>query len=240
MTPEMGVIANGTLGLAIVVKLAAFQYFHVYRSVWDRPGLADIHRLIKAALLGSMLLVGALFLVARGAGIPRTVFVLDLLLTGALATVVRSSFGSLDRFRGRLRADQGDPVLIYGSGPEAEMALKAIAFHGKGALRAVGYVDDKVDCGTLICGLPVVDNGDGLEGALKSTRARYLVMTSARTGDVVAPSVREACSAAGVEILSMNFTLRAISEVAEPQMVVEQPIRKSARRNNVPMDAAAG
>jgi uncharacterized protein with ACT and thioredoxin-like domain len=97
-----------------------------------------------------------------------------------------------------------------------------------------------MDCGTLIHGLPVVDNGDGLEGALKSTRARYLVMTSARMGDVVAPSVRKACSDAGVEILSMNFTLRAISEVAEPHMVVEQPIRKSVRRNNVPMDAAAG
>ena len=230
MTPEMGVIANGTLGLAIVVKLAAFQYFHVYRSVWDRPGLADIHRLIKAALLGSMLLVGALFLVARGAGIPRTVFVLDLLLTGALATVVRSSFGSLDRFRGRLRSDHGDPVVIYGAGPEAELALKAIEFHGKGALRPVGYVDAKVDCGTLICGLPVVDNGDGLAGALRTTGARYLVMTSGQPGDVVAPHIREACRVAGVDILAMNLSLRAMPEAVDAAAGVE-PVRVSSRRD---------
>lgn len=237
MTPEMGVLVNGTLGLAIVLKLVAFQHFRVYRSVWDRPGLADVHRLIKASLLGSLLLVGILFLVARGAGIPRTVFVLDLLLTASLATVVRSSFGSLDRFRSRLRADTGDPVLIYGAGPEAELALRAIDFHGKGSLRAVGYVDDRVDRGTLIQGLPVVDNGDGLEGALRSTRARYLLMMSADGAAGVSPDIRDACRTAGVEILALDLSLRAMTEDVLADV---EPVRLSIRRDPLAVDRAAG
>jgi FlaA1/EpsC-like NDP-sugar epimerase len=211
MTAEMGVVANGTLGLAIVLKLSAFHYFQVYRSVWDRPGLADIHRLIKATLLGSLLLVGTLFIIARGADIPRTVFILDFLLTGALATAARSSFGSLDRFRRRLRGAEGEPVLIYGAGPEAELVLRAIDFHSRGALRAVGYVDEGAEPGTLVQGLPVVGNGETLPGLLRSTGARYLILTSS-VSDNGASSVREACRDAGVGLLSVNLSLRPIPD----------------------------
>jgi hypothetical protein len=49
----MGAIANATLGIAIVLKLAAFHYFRVYRGVWDRAGIADVHRIVKATLLGA-------------------------------------------------------------------------------------------------------------------------------------------------------------------------------------------
>jgi UDP-GlcNAc:undecaprenyl-phosphate/decaprenyl-phosphate GlcNAc-1-phosphate transferase len=230
MTREMGVIANGTLGMAIVAKLAAFHYFRVYRSVWDRPGLADVHRLIKATLLGSLLLVGTLFLVARGAGIPRTVFVLDFLLTGALATAARSSFGSLDRFRRRLRADEGDPVLIYGAGPGAELALKALELHGPGSFRPVGYVDDEGRVGTLINGLPVLANGDGLEATLRSTGARCLVLTGWTPNPYVAPVVREACRRAGVELLFLSLAVSPLGAApGDPARLQPRPARRPAR-----------
>jgi UDP-GlcNAc:undecaprenyl-phosphate/decaprenyl-phosphate GlcNAc-1-phosphate transferase len=210
MTREMGAVANATLGVAIVLKLAAFHYFGVYRSVWGRTGLADVHRVIKATLLGGLLLMGVLFLVARGAGIPRTVFVLDLLLTGVLATAARSSFGSLERFRQRLRAGVGDGVLIYGAGPEAEVALRALELHGGGALRAVGFVDDGIEEGALIQGIPVVSNGEGLLGALQETGARYLLLTSAIQSREGEQAVRDACDEAGVTPLSINLSLSAL------------------------------
>lgn len=238
MSQQMGFIANGTLGMAIVLKLAAFHYFHVYRSVWDRPGLADIHRLIKATLLGSLLLVGTLFIIARGADIPRTVFVLDFLLTGALATAARSSFGSLDRFRRRLRAAEGEPVLIYGAGPEAELALRAIDVHSRGALRAVGYVDEGAEPGTLVQGLPVVGNGATLPALLRSTGARYLILTSS-AADNGASSVRDACRDAGVGLLSINLSLRPISdEVGGPATVDGERTRQ--RRGPRAGDMALG
>ena len=208
---DMGALANGTLGLAIVLKLAAFHYFHVYRSVWYRPTLADIHRLIKAALLGSLLLLGTLFLVARGAGIPRVVFVLDLLLTGALATAARGSFGSLDRFRRRLRSREGEPVLIYGAGPETDLVLKVLHLRETNGLRPIGFVDDREDQGTLIHGLPVLGPSPRLETILATSGARHLVLAS-QCSEQEAGEVYTACRRLGVEVLSLDVSLRPLPE----------------------------
>jgi UDP-GlcNAc:undecaprenyl-phosphate/decaprenyl-phosphate GlcNAc-1-phosphate transferase len=211
MTREMGAIANRTLGIAIVAKLAAFHYFQIYRSVWDRPGLADIHRLVKATLLGSLLLVGTLFLVARGAGIPRVVLVLDVLLTGALAMAARSSFSSLERFRRRLQGDAGEPVLVYGAGPEADLVLKAVEFHGHGALRVVGFVDDDAESDTLIQGIPVLSNGDGLAGVLRSTGARHLIFTSSLVERGRGREAWRACEEMGITPLCIDLSIRPMT-----------------------------
>lgn len=207
---EMGAIANTTLGVAIVLKLAAFQYFRVYRSVWDRPGLADVHRIIKAALLGSLLLVGTLFLVARGAGIPRSVFVIDFLLAGAMAAGVRSSVGSLDRFRRRLRANEGDPVVVAGAGPEAELVLTLLQLQNGGELRPVGFVDDTQPAGTLIHGLPVLGPTNRLSEILAATRARYVVVPSAKGR--LANALAERCQESGVELVSVTWALQRLDE----------------------------
>jgi UDP-GlcNAc:undecaprenyl-phosphate/decaprenyl-phosphate GlcNAc-1-phosphate transferase len=216
MTRDMGLVVNSTLGIAIVAKLAAFHYFGVYKSVWDRPSLADVHRIVKATLLGTMLLVGTLFLAARGAGIPRTVFILDLLLTMAFATAARSSFQSLERLRRRLRAGEGDRLVICGAGPEADVVLKVLLLGAWQAMRPVGFVDDLEQKGTLIHGLPVLGSRGELGTILSEVGAKWLVVSSAGPGHE-ADKVHRTCRELGVEMLSLGVSLSPVTAVPEPQ-----------------------
>jgi UDP-GlcNAc:undecaprenyl-phosphate/decaprenyl-phosphate GlcNAc-1-phosphate transferase len=206
---DMGAIANSTLPVVVVLKLLAFQYFRVYRGVWNRAGLADVHRIVKAVLLGELVVIGLLFLVDRGAGIPRTVFVLDLLLSGALATAARSSFGSLDRFRQRLRADDGQPVVIYGAGPEADPVLRSLEVREEyGWLRPVAFIDDRENEGTLIHGLPVLGGTKRVGQILDRTGAGVIILAARLPDGKRGRYIREACRERGVDLLTSEFSLR--------------------------------
>jgi UDP-GlcNAc:undecaprenyl-phosphate/decaprenyl-phosphate GlcNAc-1-phosphate transferase len=224
---ELGAVANGTLGVVIVLKLAAFHYFRVYRGVWDRMGLADMHRIVKATLLGGLLAMGTLFLVARGAGIPRMVFVLDLLLAGALATAARSSVGSLDRFRRRLQAGKGVPVLIYGAGPEADLALRVLDLQAEERFDVVGFIDGVEEVGTLIHGHPVLGPPDRLGATLAATGARYVIL-AAPVGNGARPGeLADECAAAGAELVALTWALEAV-DPSEGEDRTRRPVATAA------------
>jgi UDP-GlcNAc:undecaprenyl-phosphate/decaprenyl-phosphate GlcNAc-1-phosphate transferase len=203
----MGAVANATLGVVIVLKLAAFHYFRVYRGVWDRVGLADVHRIAKATVFGGLLVIGAMFLFARGAEVPRTVFVLDFLLTAALAIAARSSFRSLERFRERLRRRLGTPALIYGAGPSADLVLNILARRAGHSIMAVGFIDGGEEEGTLIHGLPVLGPVRKMKDILQSVPAKFLILASPMPAGRVGAELREICDRADVEILAMSISL---------------------------------
>lgn len=209
---DMAATAGGTLALVIVLKLAAFHYFRVYKGVWERTGLADVHRIIKAVVLGELFVIGTLFLVDRGAGAPRTVFVLDLLLSGALATAARSSFGSLDRFRSRLQSGRGEPVLIYGAGPEADLVLMSLRVREEyESLRPVGFIDGVEPAGTLVRGIPVLGSPARIAEILEETRARTVILSRPLLAHGQAASFHRICRDRGVELLVSEFSLRKLS-----------------------------
>jgi UDP-GlcNAc:undecaprenyl-phosphate/decaprenyl-phosphate GlcNAc-1-phosphate transferase len=218
LTREAGALANATLGMVIVLKLAAFHYFDVYRALWHRPGLADVHRILKATLLAGLLTVAAISVIARDPGVPRTVFVLDVLLTGTLVMVARTSFGSLDRFRRRLTVDRGDGVVIYGTGVQAEVALRALELDMGAGMTAVGLVDESAEPGTLIHGLPVLGGNGDLTATLVSTRARYLVLALRSPDPDVLRVAGEACRAADMTLLTLQIGFHAAAEGDERRL----------------------
>lgn len=212
---EVAPIARGSLAIVIVLKLAAFHYFRVYKGIWDRAGLADVHRIVKATLLSGLLVMSALFLIARGGAIPRSVFVLDLMLTGILAMGARNSFRSLDRLRQRLRTENGTPVIVYGAGPEVDLVLEALRLrNGGGELHPVGFVDDREDPGTLIHGLPVLGSPRDLASILVRTPCRGLILTTPLHGEPQAQELLRVCDEAGIDVLTVDLSIRAVNRAA--------------------------
>lgn len=216
MSAQTGAFVNASLGAVIVAKLAVFHYFGVYRAVWHRPGLADVHRIAKGSVLAG-LIVAAAVLVVRGPGVPVAVHLLDVLLTGSLAMGARASFGSLDRFRRRLRAEDGDAVLIEGAGAEAELVLGALDLDGTGGLRPVGFLDDSAPVGTLIQGVPVLGGSGDLPAVLAARRVRFVILTPVRATRQRLADAGEACRAAGVTLLTLNVRLESVAEEVGPR-----------------------
>ncbi|HSK19860.1 MAG TPA: hypothetical protein VK912_11990 [Longimicrobiales bacterium] len=211
--PErMGPLVNGSLGVVIVLKLAVFHYFRVYRAIWDRAGLADVHRIIKAALVAGVVVFGASLILAPGSGIPGGVFILDTLLTGTLALAARSSFRSLERFRQRLGPVNGDAVLICGTGVGADLILSALP-HTERGLRVIGYVDERQDMtGTLIHGLPVLGSLHELGALIGTLRPSAVVLSSDIVDGRSSQLVLQTCRASGIELLQLHIELTSTAD----------------------------
>jgi len=77
------------LPVVILIKVIVFYFFQVYRGMWRYVGLGDIWILIKAISAASLLAVTVLIFIFRFQGYPRSVFIMDYVLTLGLCAGLR-------------------------------------------------------------------------------------------------------------------------------------------------------
>ncbi|HEU0012863.1 MAG TPA: hypothetical protein VFQ45_04230, partial [Longimicrobium sp.] len=194
-------VAQTVLLPAVALKLLAFHYSRVYRGVWHRAELADVHRVVRGAVLAELLVVAAMFLLSRATHIPRSVFVLDLLLTCSVALAARASFRSLDRVRTRMVPPARTPVLVYGAASESDLLLQAL-HRLAGDVQVVGFVhEDEAMQGRLVAGLPVLAPGSQLEERVAGAGVGAVVCGS---DAVPSAAVLARLEALGVRVLRLE------------------------------------
>jgi len=168
--PTYQFVMLSTLPLALVVKLVAFYVFRIYGSSLRYVTMADLKKLLAASVLASALLVVAERFVISDGRIPRSVFILDWILT--------LLFVSGGRIVLRVLRERGWPiivrngstrVLIVGAGDAGEGLLREIRQRRDFGYLPVGFLDDDVrKRGMRIGGLPVlgaVEEARGLASA---------------------------------------------------------------------------
>ncbi|NTW67523.1 MAG: hypothetical protein HGB21_14645, partial [Nitrospirae bacterium] len=62
---------------AIVIRMALFYHRGLYRGMWRFVSVRELIGLIQSVTLGSIFLVGLLFLTRRLDAFPRSVFIID-------------------------------------------------------------------------------------------------------------------------------------------------------------------
>ncbi|PYS59963.1 MAG: glycosyl transferase [Acidobacteria bacterium] len=115
-----------TLPVLVVVRLAAFLFFGVYRGIWRYTGMDDLVVFAKAVAggsLGSMLIILFKF---RFQGFSRVVFVIDALVMLMLLAGSRVAFRFFRRVLPATNSGKGRRVLIYGAGDAGELLLREL------------------------------------------------------------------------------------------------------------------
>ncbi len=143
------------LPVLVLIRLAAFVGFDLYRGVWAYASISDLIAMLKAVTAGSAGFVAALmFLGMRGHS--RAVLVMDWLI---LILLIGASRLSLRLWRG-FRAPQQSrkrPVLIIGAGDAGEMVVRELLQNGRHNCRPVAFLDDDPGKkGLRIHGVPVL------------------------------------------------------------------------------------
>src|SRR4051812_20973550 len=119
-------LLGDTIAFVIVGKVAIFAAFGLYQKWWRIVGLRDFETILKAVVTASLVLVGVLFVWSpTDNDLPRSIAVMDLLLTAALVggarLVVRSV---LERpARGAVLA-KGREILIIGAGEAGQLVAR--------------------------------------------------------------------------------------------------------------------
>ncbi len=152
-----------TLPVVIACKFVAFFAIGIYRGIWRYLSTNDVFVYLKASLAASVLSFVAVYFIYWLKDFPKSIFVIDFLLTTGLLLGTRGSFRMfLDAIKRRMLS--GQPVIIYGAGQGGEILLREILNNKTLGISPVGFVDDDVlKAGKKLLGYPVLGTFNDLE-----------------------------------------------------------------------------
>lgn len=165
--------------LVILIKTFVFSLFGFYGQLWRYASLKEGMRLIKGISVASLLLLGVLYL-ARTAGVPRAVVVIDwlltLLLVGGSYFVIRAR-GDIFNVLGQASSTEQKKVIIVGAGVAGSMLIKHMQIQRRGAYKPVVFLDDDPSKnGLMIHGVKVVGNSRAITKTLANHPADEIIL----------------------------------------------------------------
>ena len=161
---------------AVLIHLAVFFLFGLYRRLWRYASLHELKLIASAVFLGA---VGTFaFGVFSGQMLPRSVYIiyclLLLLLMGASRISLRILYGKLQE---NSRGGQRRNVLIIGAGDAGVMVARELKkLQERKEARVVGFIDDdSAKRGQFIQGIPVLGGREEIPRLVEEKQIQEVV-----------------------------------------------------------------
>ena len=202
-----------TLPVLVVVRLAAFLFFGVYRGMWRYTGMDDLVVFAKAVAGGSLISMLIILFKFRFQGFSRAVFVIDALMMLMLLAGSRVAFRFFRRVLPATGSGKGRRVLIYGAGDAGELLLRELLNNRELSYAPVGFMDDDPKKrGKVIHGLRVL-GGNGLLGKIVSEhQIEQLLISTPRISEERLAEIARECEANNIELKRMSIKIEDIEE----------------------------
>lgn len=132
---------------AMILHAVCFITSGLYQGVWRFSSMHDLLRVVKASAVATLLSVMTCFLMTRLQGVPRSLFLIHLLLLITGLGGGRFIYRFLKDYtftwsQNTVSSDQIKNVLIVGAGRAGEKLLRDIHTTPSLGLNVVGFVDD--------------------------------------------------------------------------------------------------
>jgi FlaA1/EpsC-like NDP-sugar epimerase len=229
-----------TIFEVVAVKVLFFFYFNLYRGMWRYTSIVDFINVIKAVAASSISIILIMVFLYRFEGFPRSVFILDFLLTLIFIAGIRLGirihlsqkkiafppvFGKKDRKAKR--------VLLIGAGNTGEHVLRELMDNPAIHMLPIGFLDD--DRGKLskeIHGVTVLGRIDQIE-EIKVEYDEILICAPSATGNQMKRIV-EICERSGKpfktmpplgELIDGRVSLKLIREVSMTDIIGREEVR---------------
>ena len=140
--------------LVIIFKLIMFWLFGLYRRVWKYASLKDMTAILGSLIAASAVLVGLFYLLSYPVNLPglnisftfpffpRSVFIIDFLMSLILIGISRFSVRFFNELRFGNPKTRKKRVLIVGAGDAGEMIVREMAKQRNSGYEPVGFLDD--------------------------------------------------------------------------------------------------
>jgi FlaA1/EpsC-like NDP-sugar epimerase len=166
-----------TLPYLLVLRMALFHRFGVFRGYWHHVGLRDLLYLVGAVTLGSLGFVGLLAFLERLDGMPAVVPLLDWMLMIMIGGGVRFVARCIREEPYRWPKPHRKRTLIIGAGGAGEQLLRQVLHDPRHPLNVVGVIDDDpAKQGRSLHGVPVLGGTDDLRRFVAMYHAAQLVL----------------------------------------------------------------
>lgn len=206
-----------SLPLVVVLQACIFWRYGLYRGVWRFASIPDLTRIVKSAILGTVIILILFFFLRSMVVLPRVVPILYLILLIGGAGCARAAFRWLKDYRQIFHDSQR--VLVIGAGSAGEGLIRDLIRHAKHLYHPVCMVDDNpIKQHREIHGIPVVGTCKDLV-ALVHVHSIDLIMIAMPSANAAAlRRIVQACEQARVPYR----TLPSLGDLAEGLVTVQQ------------------
>lgn len=228
-------ILRGTILAIIIVKIGTFYLSGLYERMWRYVSMKELNTLLRAVAISSLAIVILLFYVQR-TGFPRSVIVIDALLTLLLVGGVRFGVRSIYEMRHHRSILSGSrPVLIFGAGDAGEIIVREMYKHPDMEYEPVGFVDDDpAKRGMRIHGIEVLGGRKDISDLAKRYEVEEVVIAIPSAPSKIIREAVSLCEEAGVrcktlpgvfELLNGSINLSQIRDVRVEDLLGREPVK---------------
>ena len=236
--PPTPLIQAGLLSLPTVVTVQAVLAwrFGLYRGLWRFASLQDLWNIIRAAVLGTVCIGLALFLISRLVNIPRSMFVLYPLFLVALLGGPRLAFRLWKDHSFNLRSvTAATRVLVVGGGEAGESVVREMLRGG--SYLPVGIVDDDARLArSRIHGVPVLGRIDDIAEVVQRRDTDIIIIAIPTASSPQMRRIVERCEASGKPFRTLPQLHDMVSGRASMNALREVKIDDLLGRDKVVLD----
>jgi FlaA1/EpsC-like NDP-sugar epimerase len=241
----------------ILVKLAVSAVFRLYNLTWRYVGLDEIIDVLKAAAISELLLLALLTFLDRQ--LPRSIYVMDLIISFSLMSFLRISKRVFLEFSFKIGYEKrGKTTIIIGAGNTGEMILREIKRQREPLYKPVGFLDDdKIKIGNYIHGVKVINNTRVLKDVILRYRVEVVIIAIPFLARTDLRRIYETARDCGVEdvkiipelydIYTPHISIKALEEIRIEDLLKRElvaidydEIRKFLRDETVLITGAGG
>ncbi|MEO8670117.1 MAG: nucleoside-diphosphate sugar epimerase/dehydratase [Tahibacter sp.] len=231
--PQPVVWFGAEVALVLAVQGFVLWWTGLYKGLWRFASLPDLWNIVRAGVIGSLLIALTLFLYNRLATVPRAV----LLIYPTLLVVCLGAPRLAYRFWKDSRLDlfQTNPsqrVLVLGAGRAGETLVRDLRRENR--YRAVGFVDDNAQLrGAKLHGVPVLGTLDRLPSIATEVAAEMLLIAMPSASNAQMRRVVDACEASGLpfrtvprldDVVAGRSQFNELKEVAIEDLLGRDPV----------------
>jgi FlaA1/EpsC-like NDP-sugar epimerase len=184
-----------SVGFVIALKLIVFAAFGMYQKWWRYVSGRDFLQIVRAVAVASAILVVA-FTVLRpfAHNLPRSVAVMDFLITLMLITGARLAVRLIVERPSRSARVPKREVLVIGAGSGGQMVVRELQHNPDIGVTAIGFVDDDArKRGMRMLGLKVLGSTKQIDKILDETHPDEVVIAIPSAPGTLRAKVVAAC-----------------------------------------------
>jgi UDP-GlcNAc:undecaprenyl-phosphate GlcNAc-1-phosphate transferase len=202
-----------TLPVLVVVRLAAFLFFGVYRGIWRYTSIDDLMAFAKAVAAGSLISMAIVLFKFRFQGFSRAIFVIDALVMLMLLAGSRVAFRFFRQVLPTAGGSKHRRALIYGAGDAGELLLRELLNNRDLSYKPIGFIDDDPKKqGKVIHGFRVF-GGNGMLGKIVSDhKIEQLLISTPRISETRLAEIVRECEVHSVELKRMSIRIESVSD----------------------------
>jgi FlaA1/EpsC-like NDP-sugar epimerase len=185
----------GSIGFVAVGKAVVFDILGLHQKWWRYFGLGDFWLILRAVAVSTAILV-VVFTVAQpfANSVPRSVFVMDFILTLLLVGAARVGRRWIAERPARSARRGSHQVLIVGAGSGGQMVVRELRLNPGLGSSALGFVDDDPrKRGMRLSGLRVLGSTDEIGRILDQTKPNEVIIAIPSAPGVLRGRVASAC-----------------------------------------------